>query len=87
MSKIKVAFINIEISPQYGTSETVFIGAFDDDEKLKEAIQIHKNKYRDYRPVVNVEEVSLNDIQKNNLCRSTAPNYVNSRILAASKDK
>ena len=58
--KMKIVSINVETRPQYGTCKDYFIGVFDDEINMKEAITRAESKYRDYQHIVSVTDVVLN---------------------------
>lgn len=57
---IKILNITVEISDQYGTSENILVGAFDNSEKLDAAMKHQEKKHKNKRTAFKITEVILN---------------------------
>jgi len=57
---LKIVTMTVEISDQYGTSESKLVGVFDNNTDMRIAIQEYENKYRERRTSVDIREVEIN---------------------------
>lgn len=58
---IKLIIGNVEISDQYGTSESKTIGVFDDVGLAEDAIKIFESQNRTRRTSIKITDLKLNE--------------------------
>jgi hypothetical protein len=60
---MNIVHILVETRPQYGTSERLFIGCFEHDWLMDEAIDKAKKKFNNYQNLIEITPMNLNEYQ------------------------